>query len=86
MRKYASSTINLRNLSLCVVILLLSSVLAMAQHEILLHQFHFADGAVPEGALVADAQQNLYGVTYGGGGQGSCSYNRHFAGCGTVSS
>jgi uncharacterized repeat protein (TIGR03803 family) len=84
MRKYASFISSLRNRSLCAVIVLLSSVLAAAQHEILLHQFHFADGALPEGALVADAQQNLYGVTYGGGGQGSCSYNRHFAGCGTV--
>ncbi|MGH9500679.1 MAG: choice-of-anchor tandem repeat GloVer-containing protein [Terriglobales bacterium] len=55
-----------------------------AQNDIVLHRFHLGDGAYPMGALVADAQQNLYGVT-SWGGKGNCTYQpRQRSGCGTV--
>jgi uncharacterized repeat protein (TIGR03803 family) len=40
--------------------------------EKLLHQFAIteADGAVPEGGMIFDAEGNLYGTTSGGGGSG----------------
>jgi len=37
------------------------------------------DGTGPDGTLIADAQGNLYGTTFSGGGRGSCE-----GGCGTV--
>jgi uncharacterized repeat protein (TIGR03803 family) len=39
------------------------------------------DGSDPEGGLVLDSVGNLYGTTYGGGGEQAC---RGSAGCGTV--
>jgi hypothetical protein len=77
MRKYASSS-SLRNLSICVIILLLSSVLAVAQHGKLIHAFGVVpgDGSGPRGGLVADPAGNLYGATEQGGGLNAC--------CGTV--
>jgi uncharacterized repeat protein (TIGR03803 family) len=38
-----------------------------------------SDGASPYGPLLIDAQDNLYGTTYSGGGSANCS-----SGCGTV--
>jgi uncharacterized repeat protein (TIGR03803 family) len=69
MRKYASSTVSLQNLSTCIVILFMSSVLAAAQHEQILYSFgtQSGDGSFPAGALIADAAGNLYGTTVNGG-------------------
>ncbi len=39
MRKYASSTIALRNLSICIAMLLVSSVWAAAQQEEVVYSF-----------------------------------------------
>jgi uncharacterized repeat protein (TIGR03803 family) len=69
MRKYVSSTVNLRGLSICAVILLVSSVFAAAQHEQVLYSFGAGsgDGRLPSGTLIADATGNLYGAAEQGG-------------------
>jgi uncharacterized repeat protein (TIGR03803 family) len=47
--------------------------------ETVLHSFRGgSDGSSPKGTLIFDQAGNLYGATYGGGGNGC------FAGCGTV--
>jgi uncharacterized repeat protein (TIGR03803 family) len=69
MREYVSSTVNLRGLSICAVVLFVSSVLAAAQHGRLIHTFAVSpgDGSGPFGGLIADAAGNLYGTTGNGG-------------------
>ncbi len=69
MRKYASSTIALRNLSICIAVLLASGVWATAQQEGVVYSFgtKAGDGIDPRGGLIADAIGNLYGVTVSGG-------------------
>ncbi|MGO9126696.1 MAG: choice-of-anchor tandem repeat GloVer-containing protein [Terriglobales bacterium] len=69
MRKYASSTISLRNLSICIAMLLVSSVWAAAQQEQVLYSFPTNSGfaADPFGGLIADTAGNLYGTTNLGG-------------------
>lgn len=60
------------------------SAFVAAQNDVVLHRFHLSDGAYPQGALIGDAQQNLYGVTYVGG-NGKCTvYPLLPSGCGTV--
>jgi uncharacterized repeat protein (TIGR03803 family) len=77
MRKYASSTVSVRSLSICIVVLFAASVFAAAQHGKYIHSFEgLGDGADPMGTLIADAAGNLYGTTFIGG-------NCEFA-CGTV--
>src|SRR5580698_711691 len=66
-----------------VVAIVSMSTVALSQNERVLHAFHLGDGAAPQGALIADSQQNLYGLTYAGGG-GSCKYSNVFVGCGAV--
>lgn len=61
----------------------LVSTATQGQNEVVLHHFHLGDGAAPQGVLIADSEQNLYGVTYAGGG-GSCEYNNVVVGCGTA--
>jgi uncharacterized repeat protein (TIGR03803 family) len=65
------------------ILILLMNIVAVAQDEGVLHAFHLADGAAPQGALTSDSQQNLYGLTYAGGG-GPCKYNNVIVGCGNV--
>jgi uncharacterized repeat protein (TIGR03803 family) len=69
MKRFASSAVGLRNLPICCIILLLSSVLATAQHESVLYAFgtNANDGSLPQGGLIADAAGNLYGMTNSGG-------------------
>jgi uncharacterized repeat protein (TIGR03803 family) len=74
-----------------VVMLTLSFVAsqpAQAQSEpaytfSVLHTFNGTNGANPEGALIMDAEGNLYSTTYDGGNVG-CFNTGGFAGCGTV--
>jgi hypothetical protein len=55
MRKYASSTVSVRSLSICIVVLLAASVFAAAQHGKYIHSFEgLGDGADPVGTLIAD--------------------------------
>ncbi len=76
-------SLGLRLLS-AAVLLFVSGTFAGAQNEVVLHRFHFNDGAYPVGALIADAQQNLYGVT-SWGGSGLCTYYPLLqSGCGTI--
>ncbi|MGO9123711.1 MAG: choice-of-anchor tandem repeat GloVer-containing protein [Terriglobales bacterium] len=72
MRKYASSTIALRNLSICIAMLLASGVWAAAQLEEVVYSFgtKAGDGVGPYGGLIADAAGNLYGTTVNGGAGG----------------
>ncbi len=51
--------------------------------DFILHRFQLSDGAGPQGSLIADAQENLYGVTYAGG-SGTCTYNELPSGCGII--
>lgn len=69
MREYVSSAVTHQNLSMCIVVLLVSCVLATAQREKVLYAFgaNSADGAGPSGGLIADAAGNLYGTTGIGG-------------------
>jgi uncharacterized repeat protein (TIGR03803 family) len=69
MRKDVSSTDGLRNLSICIIILLVSSVFAAAQHEKVIYAFGASsgDGSIPFAGLIADPAGNLYGVTEEGG-------------------
>ncbi len=68
MRKYASSTLSLRNLSICIAVLLASGVWAAAQQEQVLYSFPTNSGfAAYAGGLIADASGNLYGTTGLGG-------------------
>ncbi len=74
----------LRNL--CLFAAFFTSVaFAAPGREVVLHAFDLNDGAAPQGTLIADAQQNLYGVTYAGG-DGPCTYSylNLPSGCGTV--
>jgi uncharacterized repeat protein (TIGR03803 family) len=68
MREYARSTTGLRNLPIYAVILSVS-VVAAAQHERVLYAFgtQSGDGRLPDGALIADAAGNFYGMTGSGG-------------------
>jgi uncharacterized repeat protein (TIGR03803 family) len=70
MRKYAILKVNLRSLSLCVVVILLSGVFAAAQHETVLYSFQGRpDGEDPEASVIADNLGNLYGTTRNGGSE-----------------
>ncbi|HLW88650.1 MAG TPA: choice-of-anchor tandem repeat GloVer-containing protein [Terriglobales bacterium] len=81
-RKYSTALIRL--LATVVPLLALAAgTPAVSQSEFVLHNFHLVDGALPGGALIADARQNLYGTTYVGG-SGNCAYNGPPSGCGTV--
>ena len=51
-----------------------------AQSFAVLHEFNLKDGQVPNGALVQDADRNLYGTTAYGGN--ACPSDPN--GCGTV--
>src|SRR5690348_12255627 len=69
------------NLALLLMLTLVGAVPSTAQqtkHFIALHQFNgqikngVADGANPEGALLLDADGNLFGTTFAGGiGEGT---------------
>jgi uncharacterized repeat protein (TIGR03803 family) len=69
MRQYPSPIISIRTPSICILILLVSSIIAAAQHEKVLHAFgnESGDGALPSGGLIADAAGNFYGTTVVGG-------------------
>ncbi len=67
---------------LVMFLLLVGQMLGQNNYAVL-HRFHLNDGAGPQGALVADSQENLYGVTFAGG-SGACTYNKLPSGCGTV--
>jgi uncharacterized repeat protein (TIGR03803 family) len=69
MRQYVSSIVSIRNPSICVMILLVSSLTAAAQHETVLYAFGTNRGSAtyPSGSLIADAAGNLYGTTLLGG-------------------
>lgn len=74
----------LRGVSIAVLLSFACSVFSAAQNDFVLHRFQLTDGAYPVGALIADAQQNLYGVT-DVGGNGNCTvYPLLRSGCGTV--
>jgi hypothetical protein len=78
------SPLGTRGLAVIAVFLFAAGSLAAAQNEVELHRFRLgSDGAIPTGILIADAQQNLYGVTEGGGG-GYCQYRGKPSGCGTA--
>jgi uncharacterized repeat protein (TIGR03803 family) len=47
--------------------------------ESILHTFVGSDGALPNGGLIADKNNNLYSTTFEGGGSSACT-----GGCGTV--
>jgi uncharacterized repeat protein (TIGR03803 family) len=57
------------------------AVSAEAATEKVIHTFNVTNGAHPGGDLIADANGNLYGVTYGGGNSGGSCTN---GGCGVV--
>jgi hypothetical protein len=68
MKYCASSTISLRTLSVLIVVLV-SSVFAAAQHEEVIYRFAGSqqdDGSLPDAGVVADAAGNLYGTTANG--------------------
>jgi uncharacterized repeat protein (TIGR03803 family) len=73
MGKGASSTVSLRNLSICVVIFASSVLAAAAKNEKALYSFgtKSGDGTLPGGGLIADAAGNLYGTTVLGGAANS---------------
>lgn len=74
----------LRGFRIALLFFFVCSPFVVAQKDAVLHRFHLGDGAYPEGELVADAQQNLYGITQVGG-NGSCTvYPLLPSGCGTV--
>ncbi len=74
----------LRGLVIAVLLFFACSTFVAAQNDVVLHRFQLSDGAFPVGALIADTQQNLYGVTYVGG-NGKCTvYPLLPSGCGTV--
>jgi len=76
--------IGFRNLSIAVLWFFACGTFTAAQNDIVLHRFHLSDGAYPVGALVADVQQNLYGVTNVGGNGDCTTYPLLRSGCGTV--
>ncbi len=76
--------LNFKGLAVLTLALLITRAVAVGQKDVVLHTFDLSDGALPQGALIADAQQNLYGVTLLGGGGGSCTYKSLRSGCGTV--
>lgn len=81
---YRRGWFGVRGLGIALLVFFACSAFVAAQSEVVLHRFHLSDGAYPVGALVADTQQNLYGVTYVGG-NGNCTiYPLLQAGCGTV--
>jgi len=74
----------LRPFGVAVLLFFACSTFLVAQNDIVLHRFHLHDGAYPQGVLVADAQQNLYGAT-SWGGNGKCTiYPLLPSGCGAV--
>jgi hypothetical protein len=85
MRCHEYSTVLIRLLTTALVLVIALSTPTAAQNgEAVLHNFQLgADGGNAYGPLVADASQNLYGVTYAGG-EGNCTYNGFPSGCGTV--
>jgi uncharacterized repeat protein (TIGR03803 family) len=81
---YEREWFGLPSIGIAVVLSFACSTLVAAQNDVVLHRFHLSDGASPQGALIADAQQNLYGVT-SYGGNGDCTvYPLVRSGCGTV--
>ncbi len=78
-----SRSISLRRLSVFILLFFMTAGVLIAQNQITLHRFHLKDGAGPQGGLIGDAQQNLYGVSYAGG-NGNCLYGNLPSGCGTV--
>lgn len=69
----------------CGTVFELSPTTGGAWTETILHTFSDTgtDGQTPEAPLVMDQDGNLYGTTYGGGGN-SCSANSIVMSCGTV--
>jgi hypothetical protein len=61
-----------RSFGIAFLLFLACSAFMAAQNDVVLHRFHLSDGACPVGALIADAHQNLYGIT-SGGGNGNCT-------------
>src|SRR5580704_6875567 len=53
-----------------------------AQKFTVLHTFRGPDGAFPMGVLITDSEGNIYGTTYGGGGDTECPVFSF--GCGTA--
>jgi uncharacterized repeat protein (TIGR03803 family) len=68
MKQYARSAFSPRKVSVCIVILLVSSTFAMAQDERMIYAFDLNndDGGFPSGGLIADSDGNMYGLTSSG--------------------
>jgi uncharacterized protein (TIGR03437 family) len=73
--------INLRSRGAALALCAATAVALPAQTFTTLYNFHWTDGASPNGALVQGSDGNLYGTTIAGGDVPGCEED---AGCGTV--
>ncbi|MGB7584109.1 MAG: choice-of-anchor tandem repeat GloVer-containing protein [Terriglobales bacterium] len=81
---YEREWLGLRGFGIALLLSFACTTFVAAENDVVLHRFHLSDGAYPQGTLIADAQQNLYGVT-SYGGNGDCTvYPLLHSGCGTV--